>query len=137
MPYGQTTGVRALVDHALTSAEAQGGQQRFVAETVGDGKGAGLLLVLKALDEKYARSRNATYQQEYIAAYALARDFRYARRSRRWLLGRVVQNRFDRACNTWTSFLRENLTLDPSLEKLVARDINELVNEDFSKTLKL
>lgn len=136
MAYAQTSGVRGLQVWRFTqdfiSAKAQ---NVFSAEVAGSVTGKELLSVVAEIDKVAATKQNSSWRQEHTEAFALARDFRYGHRSRKWLFAKALRTRCDQAYEGWMSFLRENVILHPSISKLPKRDIVALSNAKFSETL--
>lgn len=136
MAYGQTSGVRSLQIWRFTQAFiAAKTQNIFAAEVAGSLDGKSLLQVAAEIDKVAAKKQNASWRQEHTDAYALARDFRYGHRSRKWLFAKALRTRFDQSYDGWRSFQRENVILHPEVDKLPKQDIVALANAKFSETL--
>lgn len=136
MPIAQTTGVRGLQSFKLTQAFVEAkAQNSFIAEVEGSLNGENLFKVAKQIDQVAAKQQNARWRQEHTDAYCLARDFRYGRRSRKWLFAKAIRTRFDSAYTSWSGFVQENILVQPDVAQLTKQDINKLVNESFSEVL--
>lgn len=138
MPIGQTTGVRSLQDlKYLQAFIAATVQNRFIAEAAGSLTGDNLFKVASDLDKVAAENQNATWRQEHTDAYCLARDFRYGRRSRKWLMAKALATDFDHAYNLWMSFVTENwVTNQATIAPLLKQEANYLADLPFDKVLK-
>lgn len=112
-------------------------QNRFVAEVAGSVNGAGLFTVAEEIDKVAASKQDATWRQEHTDAYCLARDFRYGRRSRKWLFAKALSSDFDSAYHLWLSFVTENLVVQPQIKNMPSSSINSLAEQPFNKTLNV
>ena len=137
MALAQLTGVRGLQTWKFTLAViGSKAQNVFSAEFVGSLRGTQLQKVSKALDAVAAAKQNARWRLEHTDAFCLARDFRYGRRSRRWLAAKALRSKFDQAYAEYAVFLNENVLLNPDLAKLPSQDINVLSQKPFSDIMK-
>lgn len=136
MAYGQTLGARALVLLKRTIAALRGEVPwSFEAEIAGEAKGTGLTKLTHVVDAAAAQTAGTALGQERAEAYALARDFRYARRSRRWLIARGWQSRYDRAYVQWNRFTLECRKPWPAIAQMPDQDALALSERPFKDTL--
>lgn len=137
MAIGQLTGVRGLQTWRFTQAVISAKSQNvFASEVAGTLDGKSLTSVASAIDAVAAKEQNAAWRQEHTDAYCLARDFKYAHRSRKWLSAKALRTTCDHAYEEYSSFLRENVILQPELAKLPGQDVAVLAEKPFSDILK-
>jgi hypothetical protein len=137
MAIGQLTGVRGLQTWRFTQAIISAKSQNvFASEVAGTLDGKPLVKVASAIDAVAAKKQNASWRQEHTDAYCLARDFKYAHRSRKWLAAKALRTTCDHAYEEYASFLRENVILQPELDKLPGKDVAVLAATPFSDILK-
>lgn len=136
MPFGQVTGVRSLQDlRYLQAFIAATTQNLFSAELAGTINGKVLFDVAAEIDKVAAKKQDASWRQEHTDAYCVARDFRYAHRSRKWLFAKALSSDFDRAYALWQSFVQENFVTQPQIAKMPGEDVNALADKPFNQVL--
>lgn len=127
MPWGQITGVRALQWMEEIRGFIKNKPTRlFAAEHMGTLDGHSFSSVVRGLDLRAASKQNAQWRNEHTDAYCLLRDYRYGRRSRKWLMGRHLNNRINGGNDVWATFVRLNAVLSPNLIRIYKHSVNEL-----------
>ena len=137
MPYGELTGIQGLRERAETlSRNSAASQQSFAAEIAGTVDAEPLFQLVSRMDKRAAGKPNASNRQEHTNAFCLARDHRYAHRSRRWLLARALAGDMERAYQQWAAFLRTNYTTRPELIELLDQDVRQIVHKSAEEVLR-
>lgn len=137
MAWGQLTGVRALQwlreTFGLTASKPV---RLFTAEQMPEMNGKSFGKTVKELEYVAAREQNARWRSEHTDAFCFLRDYRYGRRSRRWLMARALDTRLENNSELWAHFCRINHAMDPKIDRLYHQNVNQLVRTPFNKLIK-
>jgi hypothetical protein len=137
MAWGQITGVRALqwLKETLGLAKSER-VKMFTAEQMPDMDGKSFGRTVSELERIAAKEQDARWRSEHTDAFCFLRDYRYGRRSRRWLMAKAFDTRLENNSELWAHFCRVNHATDPTIDRLYRQNVNQLVRTPFSKLLK-
>ena len=137
MAWGATTGVRALqwLKETLGIIHSKP-EKMFVAERMGDLSGKAFAEHVSSLEKEAAKHQNSRWRNEHTDAYCFLRDYRYGRRSRRWLMTKAMDTKLENTSDLWTNFVRINHVFDPTVDRLLKEDVNSLSGQKPEQLMK-
>jgi len=138
LAWGQLTGIRALQWLKETLGIATTPLTRmFAAERMKEMDGHSFNQIIHGLELRAVEKQNARWRNEHTDAFCFLRDYRYGRRSRRWLMAKALDTRLENNSELWANFCRINHADDPTIDRLYRQNVNQLIRTPIGKLMKL
>jgi hypothetical protein len=133
MPWGPVTGVRALQwkEQILKHLNSRPGRV-FTAEKMDKIGGESFKKTITDLDRVAANDQGSRWRNEHTDADCFLRDYRYGRRSRKWLFARAEDTRLEGTSELYGNYLTINYAIDPKANWIYKQSPDNMARFPFN-----